>query len=255
MFRSKDLLAVIANSARGKEEIVRHYGVPPGNIFVVHNGVDLSRFPAANRDEARANLRGRFAIPADETVFLFVGSGFARKGVGALTDAAIALAKSGRRFHVLVVGKGDSRPYIDRTAEAGVGNILRFTGPLGGAEEIYLGSDAFVFPTVYEPFSNACLEAMAAGLPVITTETNGVTDLFADGDAGFVFADPFDVSALAGCMERLLDPALRMRMGAAARRAAELVPLEKKVGEILGVLSGAWERKTGRPSGNAALPG
>ncbi len=255
MFLSEKLLAVIANSARGKEEIVRHYGVPAENVSVVHNGVDLSRFPAAKREEARANLRGRFAISEDETVFLFVGSGFARKGVGALTDAAIALARTGKRFRILVVGKGDPRPYMNRAAASGAGSALRFLGPVSGAEEFYLGSDAFVFPTVYEPFSNACLEAMAAGLPVITTGTNGVTEIFRDGDAGFVLADPFDVPALAGHMEELLDPALRMRMGTAAREAAERVPLEKKVGEILGVLSRAWEKKTGKPSGQAALPG
>jgi UDP-glucose:(heptosyl)LPS alpha-1,3-glucosyltransferase len=255
MFSSEKLLGVIANSSRGKEEIVRHYGVPAENVFVVHNGVDLSRFPAAKREEARANLRGRFAISGDETVFLFVGSGFTRKGVGALTDAAISLAKAGKRFRILVVGKGDPRPYLNRAASAGAGGALRFLGPVDGAEEFYLGSDAFVFPTVYEPFSNACLEAMAAGLPLITTETNGVSEIFREGDAGFVLADPFDVPALANRMEELLDPALRMRMGTAARQVAERVPLEKKVGEILGVLSRAWENKTGKPSGETALPG
>ncbi|MBK5095665.1 MAG: glycosyltransferase family 4 protein [Deltaproteobacteria bacterium] len=255
MFTSEKLLAVIANSSRGKEEILRHFGIAGEKVFVVHNGVDLSRFPAEKREEARANLRGRFDISGDETVFLFVGSGFARKGVGALTDAAIALARTGKRFRILVVGKGDPRPYMNRAAASGAGSALRFLGPVSGAEEFYLGSDAFVFPTVYEPFSNACLEAMAAGLPVITTGTNGVTEIFRDGDAGFVLADPFDVPALAGRMEELLDPALRMRMGTAAREAAERVPLEKKVGEILGVLSRAWEKKTGKPSGQAALPG
>lgn len=255
MFLSDRLLAVIANSARGKEEIVRHYGVPPGNVFVVHNGVDLLRFPASRKEDARASLRGRFDISEDETIFLFVGSGFPRKGVDALTDAAIALARAGKRFRILVVGKGDPRPYLNRAASAGAGGALRFLGPVSGAEEFYLGSDAFVFPTVYEPFSNACLEAMAAGLPVITTGTNGVTEIFRDGDAGFVLADPFDVPALAGRMAELLDPALRMRMGAAARQAAERVPLERKVGEMLGVLSRAWEKKTGKPPGEAAPPG
>jgi UDP-glucose:(heptosyl)LPS alpha-1,3-glucosyltransferase len=254
MFLSERLLAVIANSARGKEEILRHYGVPAENVSVVHNGVDLSRFPAGMREEARANLRGRFDISEEETVFLFVGSGFVRKGVGALTDAAIALARTGKRFRILVAGKGDSRPYVNRAAASGAAGALRFLGPVSGIEEFYLGSDVFVFPTVYEPFSNACLEAMAAGLPVITTETNGVTEIFRDGEAGFVLADPFDVPALAGRMEELLDPALRFRMGAAAREAAERVPLEKKVGEILGVLSRAWEIKTGKPSGKG-LPG
>ncbi len=255
MFQSEKLLAVIANSARGKEEIVRHYGVPAENIFVVHNGVDLLRFPPAKREEARVGLRGRFGISGEETVFLFVGSGFARKGIGVLTDAAIALARAGMRFRVLVVGKGDPRPYLDRAASAGADGTLRFLGPVSGAEEFYLGADAFVFPTVYEPFSNACLEAMAAGLPVVTTRTNGVTEIFRDGDAGFVLEDPFDASALAGRMRELLDPALRGRMGAAARGAAEGVPLGTKVEEILGVLARVWEKRTGKPSGEAALPG
>jgi UDP-glucose:(heptosyl)LPS alpha-1,3-glucosyltransferase len=189
----------------------------------------------------------RFGIPEEETVFLFVGSGFVRKGMGALTDAAIALARRRKRFRILVVGKGDPRPYRERAKAGGAGGAFLFPGPVSGAEDFYLGSDAFVFPTIYEPFSNACLEALAAGLPVITTEANGAAEIFRDGDAGFLLADPFDAATLADRMEDLLDSSLRSRMGAAARAAAEQVPLEKKVGEVFRVLSLAWERKTGEP--------
>jgi UDP-glucose:(heptosyl)LPS alpha-1,3-glucosyltransferase len=246
-FSSEKLLAVIANSFRGKEEIVRHYGVAGEKVVVIHNGVDLSRFPASEKGRARAALRMRFGIPEEETVFLFVGSGFVRKGMGALTDAAIALARRRKRFRILVVGKGDPRPYRERAKAGGAGGAFLFPGPVSGAEDFFLGSDAFVFPTIYEPFSNACLEALAAGLPVITTEANGAAEIFRDGDAGFLLADPFDAATLADRMEDLLDSSLRSRMGAAARAAAEQVPLEKKVGEVFRVLSLAWERKTGEP--------
>ncbi len=127
----------------------------------------------------------------------------------------------------------------------GAEDRFAFTGPVAGAVEFFLGADAFVFPTVYEPFSNACLEAMAAGLPVITTAVNGAAEVLRDGESGFVLSDPQDDALLAERMEALLDGNRRRRMGVAARRAAETLTPERNVSETLAVLSRAWAEKTG----------
>lgn len=243
MFASDRLRAVIANSERGRDEIVRRFGFSPDRISVVRNGVDLSRFPAARRDDAASALRSRLGIAADETVFLFVGSGFSRKGVGALTRATVRLARTGARFRVVVVGKGDAGQYRKILREGGADGRVVFTGPVTGAVDFYLGSDAFVFPTVYEPFSNACLEAMAAGLPIITTVVNGVAEMLRDGESGFLLADPQDDAVLASRMMDLLDGDRRRRMGAEARRAALHLSPERNTSETLAVLSRAWAEK------------
>jgi UDP-glucose:(heptosyl)LPS alpha-1,3-glucosyltransferase len=250
LFTSPKLLAVIANSERGRNEISHRFGVSRERIAVVRNGVDLARFPLERRDAASSALRSTLGIGADETIFLHVGSGFARKGVGALTRAAVRLARMGARFRVVVVGKGDAGPYRRILREGGAEGRVHFTGPVAGAAEYLLGADAFVFPTIYEPFSNACLEAMAAGLPVITTAVNGVSEVIRDGVSGLVVDDPMDDSGIAERMERLLSVDSRRRMGEEARRAAEGLTPERNAAETLSVLEEAWRKKAG-PGGGA----
>jgi len=244
MFAAPALRLVIANSNRGREEIVRRFGLPPEKIRVVHNGIDIARFPLDWKADAGSRLRKRFGIPDGETVFLFVGSGFARKGVGTIARAARLLAGRGcGAFRVVLAGKGDPSAYV-RSAGPASGRLL-FTGAVAGADDLFLGADAFLFPTVYEPFSNACLEAMAAGLPVVTTTVNGASEVLSDGESGFLLEDPLDAAALADRMEKLLSADLRRRMGERARRAAEEHPVERNTRETLEVLDRAWRARTG----------
>ena len=249
LFASPRLLSVIANSGRGRDEIVRRFGVPPARIAVVRNGVDLARFPPERRDAAASVLRASLGIGAEETIFLHVGSGFARKGVGALARAAVRLARTGAKFRVVVVGKGDAGPYRRILREGGAEGRVHFTGPVAGASEYLLGADAFVFPTIYEPFSNACLEAMAAGLPVVTTAVNGVSEVIRDGVSGLVVDDPMDDAGIAERMARLLSVDTRRRMGGEARRAAAALTPERNAEETLSVLDAAWREKAGQARG------
>jgi UDP-glucose:(heptosyl)LPS alpha-1,3-glucosyltransferase len=244
MFGSPALRFVIANSNRGREEIVRRFGLPAEKIRVVHNGIDIARFPLERKDDARERLRKRFGISDGETVFLFVGSGFARKGVGTIARAARLLAERGcAAFRVVLVGKGDPSTYV-RSAGPASGRLL-FTGPVAGADDLFLGADAFLFPTVYEPFSNACLEALAAGLPVVTTAVNGASEVLREGVSGFLLEEPFDAAALADRVEKLLSSDLRQRMGEQARRIAEAHPMERNTRETLEVLDRAWRARGG----------
>lgn len=242
MFGSPALRLVIANSNRGREEIVRRFGLPAEKIRVVHNGIDTARFPPDRKTDARVRFRERFGIPDPETVFLFVGSGFARKGVRTIARAARLLVEQGRDpFRAVIVGKGDPSAYV-RSAGPASGRLL-FTGAVAGADDLFLGADAFLFPTVYEPFSNACLEAMAAGLPVVTTTVNGASEVLREGESGFLLDDPLDAAALADRMEKLRSPALRQRMGEQARRIAEAYTVERNTRETLEALDAAWRAK------------
>jgi len=250
MFRSPRLMAVIANSERGKEDIVRHFAVPAEKIAVVYNGVDVSAFPPGCRPAARRALRERFGVRDEEIVFLFVGSGFARKGVGTLVDATVRLARREEDFRVIVVGKGNAGTYLRAASRGGAEGRIHFPGPVAGARDYLLGADVFVFPTFYEPFSNACLEAMAAGLPVVTTPVNGASEILRDDESGYVLDDPLDAGALADRMERLLSPDRRAAMGAAARLAAESLTRERNVSETMAVLARAWAEKTGADEGS-----
>jgi UDP-glucose:(heptosyl)LPS alpha-1,3-glucosyltransferase len=245
MFGSPVLRLVIANSNRGREEIVRRFRLPEENIRVVQNGIDITRFPLDRKADAMERFRTRFGISDEETVFLFVGSGFARKGVGTIARAARLLAERGRMaFRIVLVGKGDPSTCVRSAGHAS--DRLLFTGPVPGADDLFLGADAFVFPTFYDPFSNACLEAMAAGLPVITTRVNGASEVIAEGESGFLLEDPSDAALLADRMEELMAPEVRRDMGRKARNAAEAFPTERNTMETLDCLARIWRENRGR---------
>ncbi|HYV26577.1 MAG TPA: glycosyltransferase family 4 protein [Candidatus Eisenbacteria bacterium] len=221
-YAPRNTRCIIANSHRGKEEIVRHYQFPAERIQVIHNGVDCDRFrPAPKKPERR------------EIVLLFVGSGFERKGLG---FAVQALARMPAAVRLEVAGKGNPSPYRRLAKRLGVADRLRFLGNAAPIEEIYASGDILVHPAIYEPFSNACLEALACGLPVITTSINGASEIIRSGGNGNVIEDPANIPALATAIEPFLDPAVRAQTRDAARQTAAALPLSLNVEKTLAVI-------------------
>jgi UDP-glucose:(heptosyl)LPS alpha-1,3-glucosyltransferase len=172
---------VIANSQMVRREIVELYGYPPEQIDLIHNGVPVELFRA--RAELRTQTRARLGLAPDEVVLLFVGSGWERKGLRFAIRAADMC-----NVRLLVAGRGNEAAFRSAT--------VRF---LGSAEElpaVYAAADIFILPTIYDPFSNAALEALAAGLPVITTRANGFAEIMRPDVDGTVVEAPDDVVAL-----------------------------------------------------------
>ncbi|RMF79784.1 MAG: glycosyltransferase family 1 protein [Nitrospirae bacterium] len=216
---------VVVNSERVAAEAERHYGVPRSRITVLYNGIDPDRFREADRAAARAAYGERFPAAADRVRLLYVGSGFRRKGVDLLLRALARTPHRGR-YHLAVVGKEPRAGRYRRLARRlGIGPQVDFTGPLAEVDRLYLGADCFCFPTRYEPFSNACLEAMAAGLPLVTTAANGVAELLTEG-GGRVVQEPEAVAELAAALAAASDPAWRAEQGARAREVAARHTLE-----------------------------
>jgi UDP-glucose:(heptosyl)LPS alpha-1,3-glucosyltransferase len=172
--------------------------------------------------EARAALRARLRIAESDVVFLLVGSGYARKGVPV---ALRALARLPARARLVVVGR-DKHParYEALARRTGVRDRVVFAGAQQDPRP-YLGcADAFVLPTLYDPLSNAVLEALACGLPVVTSRRCGAGELVVAHGAGWT-CDARDNAALAAHMERLLDNDERGRVAARAVGAvAALTP-------------------------------
>jgi len=203
LFQSPRLQLIIANSQRGKEEIIRHYGVPASKIRVIYNGVDLHRFNPENRARYRQRVREEWALKDSDPVLLFLGSGFKRKGLSYILKSLSSMER--KDIKLLVVGKDDPTPYQKMARRLNILEQVIFTGPRQDVEKIYAAGDLFVLPSVYEPFSNACAEAMATGLPVITTRMNGVAELISPGENGYIIEDPREIPAMTGILKRALD--------------------------------------------------
>jgi UDP-glucose:(heptosyl)LPS alpha-1,3-glucosyltransferase len=201
MFASPRLRAVICNSQMVREEIRRHFGLPEERLHVVYNGVDLDAFVPELRIEHREAMRRRLDIPERATVYLHVGSGFARKGVGAVIDAFARLPD--REARLLVVGKDrGGRAMAARAAGRGVAERVHFAGGQADVMPWYGAADVFVLATLYDPFPNAALEALASGLPVIVSRQCGAAELVREGVNGHVI-DPLDVDAIARAMSAI----------------------------------------------------
>ncbi len=194
IFREGNYKGIIAISERGKEEIVKHYGVPPEKITVIYNAVDTKRFDLKERKTIRSEVRESLGIPQEVPVLLFVGSGFKRKGVPA---AIRALARLDPEIRLMVIGKDSVDPYRSLAKREGVDRRVIFVGPVVDVENYYVAGDLFVFPTIYEPFGNVCLEAMAAGLTVVTSRICGASELIHEGKNGYIVNNPIDHDEIA----------------------------------------------------------
>jgi UDP-glucose:(heptosyl)LPS alpha-1,3-glucosyltransferase len=226
MFLSPKLRAVICNSTMVRNDILRHFDVDQSKLRVILSGVDSDRFSPACRDEFRLPTRERLRIPKSAPVALFVGSGFERKGlVGFLTGLAELTAHGAlRRESVrgIVVGHDKHlRRYQAFADQLGLIDRVAFVGGVDDVRPYYAAADIFALPTLYDPLPNACLEAMACGLPTITSTHSGAAELITDGVEGYV-TDALDTPAIAQAMQQALDDA---SMGERAReRVRHLTP-------------------------------
>ncbi|MBS4097563.1 MAG: glycosyltransferase family 4 protein [Sulfuricella sp.] len=231
LFASPRLKAVICNSRMIAEEIQDYFGLPETKLHVVYSGVDTVGFhPDLKRH--RQALRERYAIPPDAPLFLFVGSGFERKGLDALLHA---LAQLPPGAHLIIVGKDKKAARFQALAtRLGLGQRAHFAGAQQEVKPFYGAADAFVLPTLYDPFPNAALEAMAAGLPIITSSKSGAAELVENGRNGYV-CDALDIGGLAEAMRQLLAPAHAAALGAASRTIVEPYNLEAMGSRLVGL--------------------
>jgi UDP-glucose:(heptosyl)LPS alpha-1,3-glucosyltransferase len=240
LFADPGLRAVICNSRLVRDQIRDRFGVPEANLHVIYNAVDCARF-SPMLAKWRAAARNEYKLPAEATVFVLVGSGYDRKGVA---QALQALAQLPRDSWLVVVGK-EKHParYQALAKQFGVLDRVHFAGPKKDVAPLLGAADAFVLPTLYDPMPNACLEAMASGLPVITSNQCGAAELLTAHAAGMV-CDAQDVPALAAAMTQLLDPALRMALGAHARQAVLPFTAEIMAARLVGLYRNLLGLKT-----------
>lgn len=212
---------VITNSAMVREEIVRYYGFPRAAIDVIPNGVRVSDFAPAPLKHARA--RSQLKIGSDQATALFLGTGWERKG---LRFAMAAAEKA--RMRLLVAGRGNQRKYRS--------NNLTFLGEMQDVRLPLAAADIFILPTIYDPFSNASLEAMAAGLPVITTSANGCSEILEPEVHGTIVKRPDDIGGLSRALNFWSRESRRSAARPALLERATQFDLSRNVAHTLEIL-------------------
>lgn len=236
-FRLDPRPRIVAISQMIKKDMESFFRVKGTEIEVVYNGVDTSRYNQNLRYELRGPLRKQLGIKEDEVVFLFISYDLKKKGIELLVEAASQLKKTGNaNFKVMVIG---GLPYTGLSRQIKVLNVedkIFFTGPVRSTDEYYANSDVFVLPTYYDACSLVVIEAMACGLPSITTKANGAAGIITDGKDGYIIPYPPGAQDLVKKMQLLLDYEKRRKMSREALRTGRSYSAKKNHQEMLRIL-------------------
>ena len=234
---------LLALSRQTQAELQQIHGVPPEQIRLGYNGVDPTRFSPAHRADYRRAVRRWLGVDEGTLLLLIVAHNFLLKGVPTLLQAMARLTAQGCPVHLAVVGGKRLRPYERTAARLGAGDTVTFTGTVRDTVPFYAAADVYVHPTFHDACSLVVLEALASGLPVITSRLNGAAELLTEGVEGYVISDPANVDELLVRLEPMFDSSRRNEMGQAARRLALEHTLERNVSEVLSVYEEVISRR------------
>jgi UDP-glucose:(heptosyl)LPS alpha-1,3-glucosyltransferase len=231
---------VVAISDMVRRHFQEYYQLGSENVRLVRLATDANRFDEHDRPRRRLEWREAWNIEPHQVVALFVGINYRLKGLEPLLHAVRRMPDS---FRLLIAGDPDSSLEQRLARRLGVLDRVRFLGYCADIRNCYFAADFLVHPTFYDPCSHVVLEALACGLPVITTRYNGASELLQPPREGYVLDDPQDLDALAGAMTRLLDHTRRASCMQAARRAAAQWTFENHYRQMVAVLAEAASRK------------
>ena len=233
---------VIAISEMVRTHFQRYFGIDARDLRLVRLATDPDKFEARDRPKRRLEWREKWGAGPGDTVALFAAMNYRLKGLEPLLHAVQRMWRD-RPFLLLVAGSPKTAEWERLARKLGVADRVRFVGYCSDMRNAYFAADFFVHPTFYDPCSNVVLEAMACGLPVVTSRYNGACELLHPPQEGYVIDDPHDHERLAACMTQLLDPARRLACAQAARRTAAQWTFEHHYRQMLAVFAEAAARK------------
>ena len=222
---------VMTNSRLVKNQILDHYRISPDRICVIYNSVDHRRFNPSVREKYRIEIRTELGIPETDMLLLFAGNDFQRKGLALLVQSLNRLQNP--RLKLMVVGHDRAGSRQKRIAKNQLGDRIIFLGSQSRIEKYYGAADLLILPTRYDAFANVCLEAMACGIPVITTRTNGAGEIIDNGIHGYVL-DTWEPEELASKIARCIsDDQFISEMGKHAFGRADTFTGERYMSELM----------------------
>jgi UDP-glucose:(heptosyl)LPS alpha-1,3-glucosyltransferase len=241
-YLSKKQPLIIVNSNMVRQHFTQYYGITAETIHVIRAAIDMKRFTEQDRPRRRLELRRRWGVDPSETVALFAAMNYRLKGLEPLIHA-MQLITDQPGFRLVVLGNPRTARYERLARRLGVSKQVLFAGHCQEMRNAYFAADFLVHPTFYDPCSLVVLEALACGLPVVTSSFNGASELLSPLGEGFVVNDPHDAGRLAWCMRQLLDPIRRGHSAQAARRTAARWTFEHHYQQMLRVFGEAAARR------------
>jgi UDP-glucose:(heptosyl)LPS alpha-1,3-glucosyltransferase len=206
-------------------------------VRVVYNGADVARFSPALRAQHRPGVRDELGIPAGALVGIHVSHDWRRKGLYPFIHALGLLRSTGDApVHALVVGRGRANRATAAARRHGVADRLHLVGE-ADPDRYYGAADFLVLPGYYDPCANVTLEALACGLPVITSASNGAHELLTPGSNGFVIQDYDDAPQIAHFIRQLMDAGRLEGASQAAREAALEVTIDQQYRKLMDAIS------------------
>ena len=219
-YKKRQFRKIIAISDMVKQDIMQWYGVPENQIEVIYNGVDTERFHPRNR-QYREEIRRRCGI-RDQFVILFVSNNYRMKGLGYLLKTLGEIKKQDDLpLKLLVLGRDRLGPYVRLAKKMGISEEVVFAGSTDEPEKYYGAADLLVHPTFYDACSLTVLEALASGLPIITTASNGASGILSHGEDGWVINDTKKHDQLKRAIKYFLDDKVREQASNRGRGKAE----------------------------------
>lgn len=239
--------ALLGNSRAVVQDLLDE-GAPPDRVRLIYNGIDAGRFAAGEaRLERRRTLRAELGLPDDRVVLTCVANLFPYKGHADLLDA-LALLGAGfaARATLLLIGRdAGARAALEaQAARLGLSASVRFLGERGDVPDLLAASDIGVLASHEEGFSNAVLEGMAAGLPMVVSDVGGNAEAVTDGECGHVVPARAPAALARALADLIGDAGGRQTMGEAARRrVAASFSLDACVAAYEALYEELWERR------------
>ncbi len=223
---------ILVNSNMVRSQFEQFYGVVPGTVRVLRSAIDPLRFVTENRLRLRCEERDRWGVKPETSVGLFIATNYRLKGLAPLIRALPHVPRD-RDFRLIVIGSPKTKPYATLSHQLGVADRVNFLGFRKDPKEAYFAADFLVHPTFYDPCSLVALEALACGLPVVTTRFNGAAELL-DASNGVVVSDPHNARELASAITHFTRP--DVRAAASARDCARKWTFEHHYRGLLAII-------------------
>ena len=240
VYRRRETVLFLIAQRTGSE--LRQHFQRSGPFPVIYLGIDSEVFNPARRKSIRGAARSELAYNDQRFVLLMIGNDWRNKGLPTLIEAVAALSEL--PIDILVVGRENSRDYGESVHAKDLQDRVKFRPPRTDVEFYYAAADAYIGVSLEDTFAQPPAEAMACGLPVVVSSTNGTSEIITDGVSGFILKDARDSISLSQMIRQLYQhPTLREQFAVNAVQTAHQYTWERNARELRALLEETLRRK------------